>query len=214
MGHFYRSIQSPGTNPNEGNECSWNYEVMQTHLYFCNELGYGFEFRPVTRSHSSNDWLRFKKDLICSKICSTNFASMSSMYLHGREIFRTFFLFSVWGKYWCPTSETILMFTFSKQFFNETVLQPFIASWMTRIWLTAATLTCPYNTLRTSNSFARIDTGVVIDSMPHMSHTCKTSLLCVPLAVRVQAGCSAFQFYTLTKLLIRLHFKYKTDLLP
>ena len=41
---------------------------MQTHLYFCDELGYSFEFRPVTRSQSSNDDLRSKEDLICSTI--------------------------------------------------------------------------------------------------------------------------------------------------
>ena len=46
------------------------------------------------------------------------------------------------------------------------------------------------------------DTGVVIDSEPQPSRTCKTSFLFAPLAVRVQAGCSAFLFYTLTKPLI------------
>ena len=80
--------------------------------------------------------------------------------------------------------------------------------------LTAAKLTCPCNTLRRVNSFPRSVTGVVIDSEPHPSHTCKTSLLFAPLAVRVHAGCSAFPFYTLTKLLIRLHIKYKIVLLP
>ena len=72
-------------------------------------------------------------------------------------------------------------------------MQRFIASWITQIWLTAAKLTCPCNTLRTSNSFARSDTGGVIDSQPH------PSLLFAPLAVRIQAGCSAFPFYTSTK---------------
>ena len=47
-----------------------------------------------------------------------------------------------------------------------------------------------------------------------MSRTCKTSLLFAPLAVRVQAGCSAFPFYTPTKPLIRLYFKYNTVLIP
>ena len=78
-------------------------------------------------------------------------------------------------------------------------LQPFLASWTTHTWLTAAKLVCPCNTLRTSNSFARIDTVdtvVVIDCQPHPSRTCKTSLFYAPLAVRVQAGCSAFPFYT------------------
>ena len=36
-------------------------------------------------------------------------------------------------------------------------LQPFIASWKTLIWLTSARLTCPCNTLRTSNSFGCCD---------------------------------------------------------
>ena len=58
------------------------------------------------------------------------------------------------------------------------------------------------------NSFARSDTGVVIDSEPHQSHTSKTSLLFAPWAVRVQAGCSTFTFYSPTKLLIQLYFNY------
>ena len=63
-----------------------------------------------------------------------------------------------------------------------------------------------------SNLFTRSDTGVVIDSKPHESRTCKTSLLNAPLAVRVHAGCSAVRFYTLTKPLIQLHIKYKNVL--
>ena len=110
----------------------------------------------------------------------------------------------------------LCILTFSKQTFNWTFrfLQPFITSLITHVWLTAVKLICPCNTLRTSNSFARSDTGVVIDSDPHLSRTCKTSLLFAPLAVRVQAGCSAFPFYTPTKPLIRLYFKYKTVLIP
>ena len=52
-------------------------------------------------------------------------------------------------------------------------------------------------------------TGVVIDSEPHPSRTCKTSFLFAPLTVLVHAGCSAFLFYTPTKLLIRLHIDTK-----
>ena len=108
-----------------------------------------------------------------------------------------------------------IIFIFSKQSFNESRFSRlFIASWITRIIFTAAKLTCPCNTLRTSNSFVRSDTGVVIDSEPHRSRTCKTSLLFAPLAVRVQAGCSAFPFYTPAKPLKRLYFKYKTALIP
>ena len=59
-----------------------------------------------------------------------------------------------------------------------------------------------------------MNTGVVIDSEPQPSRTCKTSLLFVPLAVRIQAGCSAFPFYTPTKPLKRLYFKYITVLIP
>ena len=56
--------------------------------------------------------------------------------------------------------------------------------------------------------------GVVIDSEPNLSRTCKTSLLFAPLAVRAHTGCSDFLFYTPTKPLIRLYFKYKTVLIP
>ena len=90
-------------------------------------------------------------------------------------------------------------------------MQPFIASWMPYICLTAAKLTCPCNTLRTSNSFARSETGLLIDSEPHLSCPCKTSLLFAPLAVRVFTGCSAFTFYTPTKPLILLHIRYKNS---
>ena len=75
------------------------------------------------------------------------------------------------------------IFKFSKQDLN---FQPFIASWMIQIWLTAAKLTCPCNALQTSNSFARSETGVVIDSEPHLSRTCNTSFLFAPLALRWQ----------------------------
>ena len=64
------------------------------------------------------------------------------------------------------------------------------------------------------SSNTKLITGVVIDSQPHPSRMCKTSLLFALLAVRVQAGCSAFPFYTPTKLLKRLYFKYKTVLIP
>ena len=84
----------------------------------------------------------------------------------------------------------------------------------TKFRLTAAKLCCPCNTLRASNSFARSDTGVVIYSEPHPCRTCKSSLVFAPLAVRVQAGYSAFPFYTPTKLLIRLYFKCKTVPIP
>ena len=52
----------------------------------------------------------------------------------------------------------------------------------------------PCNTLRTSNSFARSDTGVVIDSKPHPSRTCKTSLLFAPLAVVFKLAVPLFCF--------------------
>ena len=41
--------------------------------------------------------------------------------------------------------------------------------------------------LRTSSSFARSDTSVVIDSEPHQRGMCKASLLFAPFAVRVHA---------------------------
>ena len=75
--------------------------------------------------------------------------------------------------------------------------------------MTAVKLACPCNTLRTSSPFARSNAGVMNDSEPHLSRTCKTSLLSAPLAVRVQAGCSAFPFYNPTKPLRRLYLKFK-----
>ena len=67
----------------------------------------------------------------------------------------------------------------------------------------AAKLSYPCNSIRTSNSFGRCDTGVVIDSEPHPSCMCKTSFLFFPLAVGVHTGCSAFPFCTPTKPLIQ-----------
>ena len=100
------------------------------------------------------------------------------------------------------------IYIFEAILYKSRFLQPFIASLITQIGLTTVKLTCPSNTLRTSNAFARGDTGVLIDSEPHPS--CR---LFAPLAVRVQAGCSAFPFYTLTQPLIRLYFKCKTVLI-
>ena len=93
----------------------------------------------------------------------------------------------------------------SKPSMNRYFFQLLIASWITHIWLTTAKLICPCRTLQTSNLFTRSDTGVVIDNWPHLSRTCKTSFLFAPLSVRVDAGCSAFPFYTPTKPLIWLH---------
>ena len=63
--------------------------------------------------------------------------------------------------------------------------------------------------LRTSNSFPRSDSGVLIDSEPHLSRTCKAIIIFAQLTVLVLTGYSAFTFYTPTKQLIRLHIKYK-----
>ena len=100
------------------------------------------------------------------------------------------------------------IFTFLKQSFNESsdFLLPFIASWITQIWLAAAKLLCPCNMHQTH-------LPEVIDSKPHPSRMCKTSLLFAPLAVRVQAGCSTFLFYTPSNQK-QLYFKYKTVLIP
>ena len=46
----------------------------------------------------------------------------------------------------------------------------------------------------TSNSFTRSDTDVVIDGEPHLSRTCKTSLLFAPLAAPVQLAVPLFYF--------------------
>ena len=61
---------------------------------------------------------------------------------------------------------------------------------------------------------ARSETGVVIDSEPQLSRTCKTFLLFAPLDVRGQADYSAFPFYTPTEPFLWLYFKYKTVLIP
>ena len=73
------------------------------------------------------------------------------------------------------------------------------------ILLTSAKLTCPCNMLQSSNLFARNDTGVVIDSKPHLSRMCKTCFLFAALAVRVYTGRFTFPFYTPTKPLTQLH---------
>ena len=64
----------------------------------------------------------------------------------------------------------------------------------TKFDLTAAELTCPCNSLRTSNSFTRCDTGVVIDSEAHLSCTCKTSFLFAPLAFVFTLAVPLFRF--------------------
>ena len=43
-------------------------------------------------------------------------------------------------------------------------------------------------------SFARSDTGVLIDSEPHLSRTCKTSFLVAPLAVLFTQVVPLFRF--------------------
>ena len=67
----------------------------------------------------------------------------------------------------------------------------------------------PSNSLQTSYSFARYDTGVVIYSESHVSCTCKTGFMFASLVVPVHTGCSAFAFCTPTKPLIRLNIRYK-----
>ena len=91
--------------------------------------------------------------------------------------------------------EAILKWIFS-------FLKLFTASYITQIWLTPAKLTCPCNTLETSNSFANSDTGVVIDSEPHPSRMCKTSLLFAPLVIVFQLAVPLFRFT------LRQHRKY------
>ena len=51
----------------------------------------------------------------------------------------------------------------------------------------------------------QIQNSVEIDSEPHLSRTCKTSLLFAQLAVGVHTDCSAFPIYTPTEPLIQLH---------
>ena len=115
----------------------------------------------------------------------------------------------------CLNDDHMFIFTFSKQAFNESLdfCNRSLPHERYKIWLTAAKLTCLCNSLQTSNSFARCDTGVVIDSKRHLSWMCKTSFLFAPFGC-VITGYSAFPFYTLTKPLIQLYFKYKTVLIP
>ena len=91
------------------------------------------------------------------------------------------------------------IFTFSKQSFDESLdfcnlsLPPVFHKFDSQLPSSLA------RAVRFEHqTFARSDTGVVIDSEPHLSRTCKTSLLFALLAVRVQAGCSTFPFYTPT----------------
>ena len=54
------------------------------------------------------------------------------------------------------------------------------------------------DSLKTSNSFARSDTGVVIDSEPHLICTSDLHVQIKPLVCRAHTDCSAFHFYTNT----------------
>ena len=63
----------------------------------------------------------------------------------------------------------------------------------------------PVQYASTLNPFTRSDADVVIDSEPHMCHTCKTSLMFAHLAVHVQTGCSTFHF---TLVLISLFYMF------
>ena len=95
----------------------------------------------------------------------------------------------------------IRIFTFSKQAFNESL--DFCN--MNNINL----IDSFDNKLRTSNSSEVTLHGDVIDSEPHPSRTCKTSLVFAPLAVTVHTGCPALPFCTPTTPIIRLHIKTK-----
>ena len=78
-------------------------------------------------------------------------------------------------------------------------------------WQLPSSLACA---IRFENRIHLPDTGVVIDSKPHLSFMCKTSFLFAPLAVHVHTGCSAFPFCTPTKPLMQLNIKYKIVLSP
>ena len=108
-------------------------------------------------------------------------------------------------------SETPMTGFLSKPF-NESLDFPIVHSLMNHI--NCLTAQCQVNLPMQFASNIRCDTSGVVDNEPHLSRTCKTSFLFVPLAVRVHAGCSAFPFYTPTKPLIRLNIKYKIVLSP
>ena len=87
---------------------------------------------------------------------------------------------------------------------NLTFFQPFIASWITQICLTAAKLTCPYCVQYTSNiEFSCQKWHWCCDWQwaTHKSHMRNKPLVC----------CNG---YNPTKPLIRLYFKYKTVSIP
>ena len=85
-----------------------------------------------------------------------------------------------------------VIFTFLKQSFNESLdfCNRSYPHEFQKIRLTAAKLTCPCNTLRTLNSFARSDTGIVIDSKLHLSPTLQSK----PLVCSIGYPCSQWLF--------------------
>ena len=91
------------------------------------------------------------------------------------------------------------IFPFSKQAFNESLefCNRSQSHERQNIKLTFSKLTWPCNSLQTSNSFARSDTGVVIDSEPHLSCTCKTNFLFAPLAVVITLAVPLFYRFAL-----------------
>ena len=129
------------------------------------------------------------------------------------------FLFIFWSGFWVHANCMLSVNSQVNIYIFEAILkwisrflQPFIVSWMTQIWLTAAKFSCPCNTLWTSSSFARSDTCDWQRATPK-SHLQNKHLVC-------SIGCPwtpwllAFPFYIPTKPFIRFHIKYKTVLFP
>ena len=129
-----------------------------------------------------------RKGINCVICCQKSHLWLNICMLSNSYLFFILFFVSKWTLSECQIVWTqirpdclglILVQTINIYIFKEShkwifkILQPSIASWMTLIWLAAPKVTCPCKTLRTSNSFAKSDTGVVINSEPHLSRTCK-----------------------------------------
>ena len=63
-------------------------------------------------------------------------------------------------------------------------------------WIDSCQAHFPVQYTSNMELFSISDTEIVFDSDRHLSRTCKTSFLFAPMAVCVQAGYSAFPFFT------------------
>ena len=75
---------------------------------------------------------------------------------------------------------------------NLKILKPFISSRITQNLIDSCQAHLPMHFALNIELISSCDTGVMIDSEPHLSRTSKTSFLFDPLTFRVLTGCSAF----------------------